>query len=166
MDALTSAALNSVATVATTNQNVLQDRARAAAVVDLGYTGLDIYDSWQPVLFWGSVAGLIASSYAGTKRRKVPEAVTLYAITGISSALVAWITRPAFLRPTPTPAQAAAQATASTPALGAAVGWLDARVAKNDAARPGWERATWSRMAQDVGTTDPAVITILTRNAH
>lgn len=162
MDAITSAALNSVATVATTNRTVLQDRARAASVLDLGYTAADAYDQWQPFLFWGSVLGVIASSYAGAKRKKVPEAVTLYALTGIGSAVMAWVTRPAFLRPAPTPAEAAA----STPAMGAAIGWMDARVAKLDASRPGWESNTWRRLAQESGTSDPAVITLLTRNAH
>lgn len=162
MDMLTSAALNSVATAATTNRTVLQDRARAASVLDLGYSTADAYDTWQPVLFWGSLVALIASSYAGAKRKKVPEAVTLYTLTGLSSAAMAWITRPAFLRPTPTPAQA----TASTPAMGAAIGWMDARVAKLDATKPGWEKAAWTRLAQESGATDPSVITLLTRNAH
>ncbi len=162
MDPFTSTALNSVATAATQNPTVLQDRARAASVLDLGYSTADAYDDWQPFLFWGSVAGVIASSYAGAKRKKVPEAVTLYAITGIGSAVMAWLTRPAYLRPKPTPAQAAA----STPAMGAAIGWMDARVAKLDATKPGWEKAAWQRFAHESGSTDPAVITLLTRNAH
>ena len=162
MDPFTSTALNSVATVATVDPTVLQDRARAASVLDLGYSALDTYDSLQPILFWGSLAGLIASGYALKRRRKVPEAATLYTVTGISSAIMAWITRPAFMRPAPTPAQAAA----STPALGAAIGWMDNRVTKLNASQPGWERTTWQRLAQDVGTTDPAVLTLLTKNAH
>ncbi len=162
MDPFTSTALNSVASVATVNPTVLQDRARAASVLDLGYSAVDVYDTWQPLLFWGSIVGVIASGYAGTKRRKVPEAVTLYTITGVGSAVMAWLTRPAFLRPVPTPAQAAA----STPAVGAAIGWMDDRVAKLNASQPGWEQTTWRRFAQDVGTTDPAVITLLTKNAR
>ncbi len=162
MDALTSAALNSVATVATQNPTMLQDRARAASVLDLGYSAADAYDEWQPFLFWGSVMGVIASSYAGARRKKVPEAVTLYALTGIGSAIMAWMTRSAYLRPAPTPAQAAA----STPAMGAAIGWMDARVAKLDATKPGWEKGTWQRLARESGSNDPAVITLLTRNAH
>lgn len=162
MDMLTSAALNSVATAATMNPTVLQDRARAAAVLNLGYSSLDTYDSMQPILFWGSLVGAIASSYAGAKRRKVPEAVSLYTLTGLTCGAVAWLTRPAFLRPAPTPAEAAA----TTPATGAAIGWMDARVAKLNASQPGWEAQTWRRFAQDAGTNDPAVITILTRNSR
>ena len=44
MDPFTSTALNSVATVATVDPTVLQDRARAASVLDLGYSALDTYD--------------------------------------------------------------------------------------------------------------------------
>lgn len=161
MDAISSAALSSVARVATANPTVLQDRARAAVVLDAGYGWIDTYDALQPVLFWGSVLGAIASGYALAKRRKVPEAVTLYTSAEIACLATAWLTRPAWLRPTPT----AEQAAASSPAVGNLMAWMDKRVAENTASKPGWERAAWSRLEQDAGVTDPAVTALLLTNA-
>lgn len=162
MDAISSAALSTVARTAATNPVVLQDRARAAAVLDAGYGWIDTYDAMQPVLFWGSVIGAIASGYALAKRRKVPEAATLYTVSELACLATAWMTRPAWLRPAPT----VEQATASSPAVGNLIGWMDKKVADNSAARPGWERATWTRLEGDVGTSDPAVSALLLTNAR
>ena len=164
MDALSSAALTTVAKAATANPMVLQDRARAAAVLDAGSSAADTYDAIQPVLFWGSVLGAIASGYALAKRRKVPEAVTLYTASELACIATAWLTRPAWLRPTPPPEQAATAA--KSPALASLIGWMDKRVADNTAARPGWERATWTRFEADAGVTDPAIAALLNTNAR
>lgn len=165
MDALSSAALSTVAKAVTADPTVLQDRARAAAVLDAGYSAADTYDTLQPVLFWGSVLGAIASGYALTKRRKVPEAVTLYTVSELACLATAWLTRPSWLRPAPTPAQAAAEAQGS-PAIANLIGWMDKRVADNNAERPGWEAAAWQRFERDAGVTDPSINVLLTSNAH
>ncbi len=162
MDAITSAALNSVARVATANPTVLADRARAAAVVDAGYGLMDKYDAMQPLLFWGSVAGAIAAGYALARRRKVPEAVTLYTITELACLATAWVTRPAWMRPAPSPAAASA----STPAGASLVSWMDKRVETNTQERPGWEAAAWKRLEYDAGVTEPAITSLLTTNAR
>ncbi len=163
MDMITSAALQTVARGATANPTVLKDRARAAVLVDEGYGYLDAYDAMQPVLFWGSVIGAIASGYALKKRRKLPEAATLYSITGVVSLATAWLTRPAWLRPTPAPDVAVAAA--GTPAMANLLGWLDKKVEDKSAEKPGWEKAAWLRLEQDMGTTDQAITTLLTANA-
>jgi hypothetical protein len=165
MDALSSAALSTVARSAASNPVVLQDRARAAAVLDAGYGWLDTYEALQPVLFWGSVFGAIASGYALAKRRKVPEAVTLYTASELACLATAWMTRPAWLRPAPSPAEAAAAAS-SSPAVAQLIGWMDKRVVDNSASRPGWERLAWSRLGHDAGITDPSITALLLTNAR
>lgn len=164
MDALSSAALTTVAKAATADPTVLQDRARAAAVLDAGYSAVDTYDAVQPVLFWGSILGAIASGYALAKRRKVPEAVTLYTATELACIATAWLTRPAWLRPAPTPAQA--QVAQTSPGMANLLGWVDKRVATNNATRPGWEGAAWTRFEQDAGITDPSISALLTTNSR
>jgi hypothetical protein len=165
LDPLTETALTSVAQVATQNPDVIMDRGRAAALADFGYGYLDEYEQLQPVLFFLSCAGLVASGYALWKRPHKPEPITLYSITAILSAATAFFTRPAALRPAPTPAAAA---TATTPAMAGVLSWLDKRVVTRTAQQPGWEAATWNRLATDTGNTplDPAVAALLTTNSH
>lgn len=165
VDPLTETALTSVAQVATSNPDVIMDRGRAAALADYGYGYLDVYDQYQPLLFFVSVAGLIASGYGIYARPKKPEIITLYSLTALLSAGAAWFTRPAALRAAPTPAAAA---TATTPAMAGVLSWLDNRVAARTAEQPGWEAITWNRLATDTGNAplDPAVAALLTTNSH
>jgi hypothetical protein len=165
LDPMTEGALNTVASAVTTDPTVLQDRSRAAAAVDAGYSALDQYTQLQPVLFFVSVMGLIASGYGLYVRRKVPEGVALYSLTAVLSATSAWITRPAALRPAPTPAAAA---TATSPEMAGVLSYLDQRVANRTAQQPGWEAVTWNRLATDLGQTplDPAIATLLTANSR
>lgn len=165
LDPLTETALTSVAQVATQNPDVIQDRARAAALADYGYGYLDIYTQYQPLLFFISCCGVAASGYGMYARPKKPEIITLYSLTAILSAAAAWLTRPAALRPAPTPAAAAS---ATTPAMAGVLSWLDTRVATRTAEQPGWEAQTWNRLATDTGNSplDPAVAALLTSNSH
>jgi hypothetical protein len=165
LDPITEQALTAVAAAATSDQTVVQDRARAAALLDAGYGYIDIYDQYQPLLFALSIVGLAASGWAIYARPKKAEVITLYSMTGVVSAIMAYVTRPAALRPTPAPAVAA---TATSPAMAGVLTWLDNRVAARTAAQPGWEAATWTRVATDIGQAplDPAVNTLLTANSH
>jgi hypothetical protein len=165
LDPLTETALTSVAQMATSDPAVIQDRARAAALADVGYQYLDEYEQMQPMLFFLSCAGLVASGYALWKRPHKPEPITLYSITALLSAVGAYMTRPAALRAAPTPAAAA---TASTPAMAGVLSWLDNRVKARTAAQPGWEAQTWNRLAGDTGHAplDPAVAALFTANSH
>lgn len=165
MDPLTETALNTVATGVTADPAVIQERSRAAAAVDAGYGALDEYTSLQPTLFFVSVMGLIASGYGLYVRRKVPEGIALYTLTAGLSALAAYVTRPAALRPAPSPAAAA---TASSPAMAGVLTYLDQRVANRSAQQPGWEAVTWNRLATDLGQAplDPAIATLLTANSR
>jgi hypothetical protein len=165
VDPLTETALTTVAQFATSNSDVIMDRARAAALADVGYQYLDDYTNAQPGLFFLSCVGLLASGYALYARPHKPEPIALYSITALLSAAAAWITRPAALRPAPTPAAAA---TASTPVMAGVLSWLDNRVATRTAEQPGWEAATWNRLATDTGNAplDPAVAALLTTNSH
>lgn len=159
---LTTTLLQSAAETATGLPVVQQNRARMAAVVNAGYAAIDTYAKVQPYLFVAGVLGAIASGMALTRRRKVGEAYPLYLGAGIASAGLAWFTRPASLRsaaPVPPPG--------GTPATAQALAWIDGRVATKSAQQPGWETATWSRLASDLGqgTLNPAVQTLLTHNA-
>ena len=160
----TETALTTVSAAITADPTAVQDRSRAAALVDAGYGAVDTYARMQPFLFVASTVGLLISGMALAKRRKNPEAVALYATTAILSGVTAFLTRPDFLRPAPTPAAAA---TATTPAMAGALSWLDNRVAARSAQQPGWESATWNRLAADLGYSplDPAMAMLLTANS-
>ncbi len=164
--AVGSAAMQSAAAGLVQSPEYLQNRERLAAVTELGYEVMDFYDAYQPVLF---ILGLLGTAIGGTalaKRRTNPEAVALYGISTVVSAAVAWLTRPAFLRPAPAPVPEGA--VSSPGALGETLGWLDHRAAGLTAAKPGWEAQTLARLLGDLGTgtLDPASQTLITANSH
>jgi hypothetical protein len=160
------AALDTAAQAATSLPAVTVNRERLAAAVNLGYSVVDGYDRAKPGIFVASLVSTILSSGALAKRRKNPEAVALYSIIAISSALTAWFTRPDFLKgQAAVPPQSNAQAPGP---VKSALGWADARAAKLSASQPGWEGRTLTRLWSDLGsgTITPAAQTLLTRNSH
>ncbi len=167
-NSLQSSALTEAAKLATDSTAVKVNRARIAAVANLGYSYLDTYQRAKPSLFILGLAGTTISSMALAKRRKNPEAVALYSILAVVSIATAWFTRPDLLK------SAAAKATPpeSNPnapgAVKSSLTWADNRVAKLTARQPGWEGATLTRLIGDFGsgTIPPGVKTLLTRNAH
>jgi len=167
-NSLQNSALNEAAKLATDSDSVTTNRARIAAVANLGYSYLDTYQVMKPGLFVAGVAGTILGSIALSKRRKVPEAVALYALLTTFSAATAWFTRPDLLKS----AAAKAAPPESNPnapgAVKSTLAWTDARVAKLSARQPGWEGATLTRLLSDFGsgTMAPAVQTLLTRKSH
>jgi hypothetical protein len=165
-DALTNATMQQAALSALAVPAVQVNRARAAAAVDAGYDVMATYMAWRPVIFAVSTMGAVVSGAALTRRIRTPEAVALYGIMGALSALVAWYTRPDMLRKPP--AQAIPTDPNAPQGMAGAVGWLDQRVAHNSAERPGWEAATYTRLASDLGmgTLNPAVQALLTQNSH
>lgn len=116
------------------------NRERAAVVVDVG---LRAYDAWvkaKPILFWGGLAGLVASGvmlYA--RRKRGPEAWAVYAATGVVSAAAAWVARPSgAAAPKPPPG--------TTDAAGFnLVTALDAARAERAKADPRWADKVWLR---------------------
>jgi hypothetical protein len=160
------AAMTTAATALASSPTYLKNRARVAALTQLGYKGVDFYDDYQPVLFITGLVGTVVGGAALAKRRKNPEAVALYTITTVASALLAWIARPAALRPAP--AEVPAGASTNPAVLGSTLGWLDRRadhLTQND---PGWESRTLARLLGDLGagTMDPATTALISRNAH
>lgn len=165
-DALTTATMQQAASSAMSVPVVAVNRARAAAAIDAGYDAMATYMAWRPTIFAASVVGVAVSSAALIRRVKNPEAVALYGILGAISAVSAWFTRPDALR---SPPQQAIPTDPNAPSgMAGAVGWLDERVARNSAQRPGWEAATFTRLASDLGlgTLNPAVQALLTQNSH
>jgi hypothetical protein len=159
-------ALNQAAQAAVGVPSVTVNRARVAAAVDAAYAAADQYQEVKPGLFVAGVVGALASGYALSKRRKNPEAVTLYSLTGLASLAVAWFTRPdALVRAAPAPAQADPNAPGF---VKSGLSWADARVARRSAEAPGWEARALTRLMGDLGTGTmaPAVTTLLTKNAH
>lgn len=164
------------------------NRARGAALIEYGYDWIDALDRWQPYIFTGSTAAALASSFALWKRRRVPEAWVVYLpLLGLSGGL-AWLMRPAALRPAPAPVPVSAQKSAPEPSVGPVgpisapaastapgppgtlqqfLGWLDRRVAKLTTKQPGWEPQAYTRLARDLGwSTIPSYVQgFLTRNA-
>ena len=158
-----------VAETVTSVPAVQTNRARAAAVVEMGYEGVDFVQEYKPALFLISVLGAIASGYALKRRYKVPEGAGLYSVTGLASVAMAWITRPDFLKPAAVVSTAAPDSNAPAGSVtSSALKWTDARVAKLTAKDPGWEGRTLVRLWNDIGqgTMDPAVQVILTKNSH
>jgi len=156
--------LASVAQEMTNIPVVITNRARAAAVVSKGYSALDAYDKYKGFLFAAGVIGAVASSLALARRRsKSAEAYPLYISTGIASAAVAWMTRPDSMRAAPrAPIPGQPSATARS------LAWVDAEVSANSQQRPGWEAATWGRLANDLGqgTLSPSLQVFFTRNTR
>jgi hypothetical protein len=155
-DSIQDTLLISVANVATSNPVVIDKRAQLAALAETYYEALDTYTAAKPWLFAAGLLGALLSAAAVTKRRKVGEACVLYSLTGVASAGLAWVARPDALRSAPTAATAGPS-------------WPAARAAALSAAHPGWEAATWGRLATDFGTgtmlaQNPAVQVLLTRN--
>ena len=165
-DALTQAALQQAANAALATPEVEVNRARAAAALDAGYDAMATYMAWRPVLFAASVTGAVVAGSALARRYKNPEAVALYGLAGAISTLVAWFTRPDMLR---APVVQAIPTDPNAPSgMAGAIGWLDNKVATNTEERPGWEAATFNRLASDLGmgTLNPAVQALLTQNSH
>lgn len=166
MNSLTSAVLSEAAAQATALPVYRLNRLRAAAAVDIAYEGMEVYETWKPTIFAASVAGMLISGSILARRVRTPEAWALYGILCTISGLSAWITRPQWMFPAPPPTQAADPNAPS--AMNGLLGRLDARAARNNVERPGWEGATLSRLATDLGTgtMNPAVAALLTRNTH
>lgn len=155
--------LSSAASAVTDIPAVVVNRARAAVVVSKGYEYLDTYNTYRPYLFVAGVLGVVASSLALVRRRKAsPEAYPLYASTGAMSAALAWFARPDSLKSKPvvTPG--------TPPASAQALAWVDGQVTQRTTQHPGWEAATWARLANDLGqgTLNPTLQVILTRNTR
>lgn len=165
-DALTTATLQQAASSAMAVPAVQVNRARAAAAIDAGYDAMATYMAWRPALFAASTMGALVSGAALARRAKNPEAVALYGIVGALSVVTAWFTRPAMLRSAPE--QAIPTDPNAPSGMAGAVGWLDHQVARNSQERPGWEAATFNRLASDLGmgTLNPAVQALLTQNSH
>lgn len=163
---VTNAALQQASEAAATTPAVQVNRARVAATAHAGYSAIDTYTQAKPWIFVASVLGALASGYGVAKRRKVPEAVTLYSMTGVASLAMAWLTRPDYLGATePTPPAAS---TTSPSAFRSSLAWADARAARLSHEQPGWERATLARLWGDLGTGTmvPAVDTLISKNSH
>ncbi len=160
------AALQTAAVGLAASPTYTQNRARIAALTELGYEGLDFYQQFQPTLFILGVVGTAIGSAALAKRRKNPEAVALYSLITVGSALTAWLTRPAMLRPAPAPLPP--NSTASTPILGSTLGWLDRRAENLTRNDPGWESRNLARLLGDLGmgTMDPATQALISTNSH
>lgn len=164
-------ALTRAATVAVSIPAVYQNRARAAAAVNLGYEAVDTFEKYRLALFVGGMVGALASGYGLVRRRKTPEAVALYTITGLISMGVAWVSKPR------TEAGEAAVSAATAPtappsphAPGTAkrlLAWTDRRVDTLTQEDPGWEARTLARLWGDVGTgTMPPVVNALLTRSH
>lgn len=136
---------------------VQQTRARLGVVAHDGYAALDTYRTWQPLIFAVSLAGLAASVYALTKRRRVGEALVLYSATAVASAGVAWVTRPW--------STAATAATQSDPAAppGGIMAMLDSRASSLAAQDPQFASKSLGRLLTDLGTDkiSPTIRTLL-----
>lgn len=171
-DSLASAATNQAllegARIATNNPMVLLNRARAAAAIQLGYEQMDLYERWRPTLFAASASGAAISLAMLYRRRRNPEAVTLYTIIAAMSSAMAYFTRPMALRADPAPMPPTPPGVEPPPsAMAEYLGMLDKRAGRMDAERPGWQPQTWQRLANDLGwTTIPAPVEVaLTRGA-
>lgn len=168
------------------------NRARGAALIDYGYDWIETLDRWRPYIFTGSAVGAGLSAFALWKRKRIPEAWVVYLpLLGVSGGL-AWLLRPAALRPPPAPLPTSLQKSpeASTRASSGAIsglgatqgpppppkptgtlqqilGWLDRRAAKLAVKEPGWEPQAYTRLARDLGwDTMPSYVTgFIRRNA-
>lgn len=174
---LTGQALTTAAQVAVATPVVRQNRARAAVVVHEGYDWLETWDRWRPTVFALSAAGAAVSWSIAYRRRKLPEAVALYCLTGTAASVLAWFTRPAALRPPPAALPVPAPGTVPLPgqtappppgALAQLLGYLDRRATALSGERPGWEGAALRRLARDLGAgiLEPYAEVLLTGNTR
>lgn len=143
------------------------NRERVAVMADVGYGLMDKYQAAKPSLFVIGIIGMLASGFALYKRKKVPEAVTLYTSSLIASGALTWFTRPvssASVEKTPPPASNPNSPTAMKRGLE----WMDKKAAANTASSPGWESRTLTRLWSDFGggSGDPAVNVLLTKGGH
>lgn len=165
---LTNAAIGQGAQYAASLPVYRVNRARGAAVADLGYQALDVWSKWRPWVFAASCVGFVSSLGAITYRRKVPEAWPVYGAAVVASGAVAWFTRPDAFRapPAPPPADVSAKPSDSMQRL---LGWIDSKVENNSTTRPGWESATLNRLANDLGmgtlVAQPNVQVLLSGNS-
>ena len=159
-------AVSKAAEVAADAPAVRINRARIASMVQLGYATMDGWELAKPWVFLASLTSAAASGWGIYKRKKVPEAVTLYSITGVISLALAYASRPSYLRGSaPVPPAADAQAPS---AFRQALAWTDGRVERLSREQPGWESRTLARLWTDLGnsTMNPAVSALLTRNGR
>lgn len=114
---------NMVRSTLRANTSYLVNRNRAAAVVHDGLAYYEKYEKARPYIFWGSLLGLAASSFALYKRRKKgPEAWAVYGATAVVCAGAAWVTRPVGESVPAAPGAPAAS-------TGGVLGYIDRRVA-------------------------------------
>jgi hypothetical protein len=74
----------------------VENRERAAVVLDTGFRVADGYAKAKPFIFVGALVGMGVSGTALVKRRsRGAETVTLWSAVFLVSAISAWITRPA-----------------------------------------------------------------------
>lgn len=166
LDTFSGQVLQQVAAGATDIPVVAQSRLRLAAATHLGYEQLDRYAAWRPTIFALACVGALVSTAAAVRRRKVPEAVVLYSLTGLGSAGLAWVTRPVAAPPAATQLPPVEAKQASTTAQ--VLGYLDRRGADLTRRQPGWESRTLARLLRDVGagTLHPAVNILVTSKSH
>ncbi len=132
-----------------TNSAYTVNRDRAAALAQKGLDAYDAYQSAKPFLFWGSIAGLLASGYMFEKRgrrTKNKEAMLLYGGVFTVCAATAWFTRPGG-------ETVPADAPKGTPASGdgALIGWVDGTVKKLKASDPDFADRTFGRLVNMPG---------------
>lgn len=109
-----------------TSPDYTRNRDRVGALVQDGLAAYDTYRKFRPYLFWGSLAGLVASGVYFEKRGRRPdnrEAMVLYGTSFALCAAVAWFTRPSSAA-VPTDADPGTQPSED----GALVKWIDGRV--------------------------------------
>jgi hypothetical protein len=145
--------------VAAGSSSVQEVRDRLGAAVHDGYSVVDSFTSSTPGLFLLGTAGSALCSYALAKR-KTTEARILYSIAGVVSLVLAFMTRPNFLRtqaqiaPAATPGAAAAPGAVVVPGTAVAVqgfigNWLDGRVATLSAEDPQFATTALRRLLAD-----------------
>jgi hypothetical protein len=122
-----------------------KNRDRVGALTADGLALYDQYQKAKPYLFWGSLAGAIASAYAFEKRGRRPdnrEAMLLYGASFAVCAATAWITRPVGTKDVPEDAPPGTEPTQD----GAMVKWIDGRVAMHKAKDPNFADKSIGRL--------------------
>ncbi len=75
----------------------VDNRERAAVILDTGFRASDTYAKAKPFLFAAALVGMAVSGTALVKRRsRGAETITLWSASFLASAATAWVTRPAF----------------------------------------------------------------------
>ena len=124
----------------------LQNRDRAAYMIEKGLTLYDVYVTTQPFLFYGSLLNAAFSSYMLYKRRgKGSEAMALYSLNLLVSLAVAWFTRPGQIPAAP-PGTPPAQAQAFQ-----ILGALDQAVAARRGSDPNFADTVFTRIVNMPG---------------